>query len=324
MFFYKCNLPKKGSIVVVTIDRSFESENCVYVTLPEFNNFRGIFYKSELPNRIKHHKKATKDMKQADYIVCTVTNNTKFRDDGCPDLIDLSIKGVDQKHHEKVIARFKNIERIVKLVKFISVHTKIPYDELSKNLKEVIKPISNVDDGSTDSTESETDKNKVFNDFAETYLNYLRKPETLIDILDIDSKKMDYILEVLKERIHENNATSTLEIDIAVWSPDKDGHDPVYVLRELFKYVINEMKEHKLEIRYVGAPRYQLTLPDIEMDKAEDIYKKIQSEMLNYFKLCGVNGFDLKVDFSNKIVSRGSINITYPFEINIYESITTD
>src|SRR5271170_8087284 len=142
MFYYGRNykLPTKGMIVVATIDRSTSSENCVYVTLPEFGNFSGIFYKNELPTRIKLHKKAAKEIIQNEYIVCTVTNNTKFRSDGHPDMIELSIKGIDQKrgvdhkkgvgkkkgveqkkevnqkYHENTISRFKNIEKILKLV----------------------------------------------------------------------------------------------------------------------------------------------------------------------------------------------------------------
>lgn len=316
MFYYGCKhkLPTKGMITVAIIDRSNTGENCVYVTLPEFNNFRGIFYSSELPTRVKFHKKAAKEMNQAEYVVCTATNDTKFRSGGHPNLIELSIKGIEHKYHGKIIDRFKNIDKILKMVKFISIQTKTSYDDISKNLMvDKIKPI-NIDDFDPSNLD----------DFTETYNAYLRNPKSLLDTMDLESDQVDELLEIFKTRIRENNASSTLDVDIATWSIDKKGQDAVYVIRDLFKHVINETKEFKecnsVDIRYIGAPKYRLCISEVGIDSIDSIYKKIESTMIDYLKENEIKGYDLKMDINSKIIHHGSVSIAYPFEINMYES----
>jgi translation initiation factor 2 alpha subunit (eIF-2alpha) len=316
MFYYghEYKLPTKGMVTVAVIDHSDTGENCVYVALPEFNNFRGIFYKSELPVRVKYHKKATKEMNQAEYIVCIATNDTKFRRDGHPNLIELSIKGIEQKYHGKIIDRFKNIDRILKMVKFISSQTKTSYDDISKNLmNDLIKPIYL----------NEFDPSNI-DDFTEMYNAYLRNPKSLLDIMDLESAEVIELLDIFKTRIRENSASSTLDIDIAIWSIDKKGQDPVYVIRDLFKYVINKTKELKectaVGIQYIGAPKYRICVSEVGLDSIDSVYKKIESIMVDYLKNNEIKGHDLKIDINSKVIHRGSISITYPFEINMYKA----
>jgi translation initiation factor 2 alpha subunit (eIF-2alpha) len=382
MFCYENKLPTKGTVVVAVIDHSNKSDNCVYVNLPEFNNYSGVFYKSELPTRIKHHKKATKDMKNVEYIVCTVAGDAKYKQNGSLNVIDLSIKGVDRIHHEKIINRFKNIERIMKMVKFISIKTKIQFEDLLKKLNNIIKPIrifdgvnidtnnkdeknknskdknnndndndnDNDDDGNGDDDDGNDDDNDDDNgddngddektikidDLADTYLDYLRDPKKLIDIFDFDQDRVDKLLKIFKTQIHENNASSVIDFEIAVWSTagnslestagnslestDVKSRDPIFVIRDMFSHVMKKMKEngHSIDIRYVSAPRYQVALSDVKVENVDDVYDEFQKIVLEYFKENKVKGFDVKIDSASKVIVRGTVNITYPFEFSVY------
>src|SRR5438477_9672739 len=111
MFYYREKIPVAGTIVVVMITEEKENETCVYVILPEYNNSVGIIYKSELPKRLKAQRKTIAEMKQAGQIVCVVSNTPKLTQDGNLELVELSVKGVDQKWHTDVITRYKNIEK---------------------------------------------------------------------------------------------------------------------------------------------------------------------------------------------------------------------
>src|SRR6185503_11964292 len=102
MFYYDKLVPTIGTIVVASVSLDVENENCIYVTLPEYNNSRGIIYKRELPKRVKLQKKLIAEMKQAGHVVCTILSTPKLTNNSTLELVELSIKGVDQKYHHDI------------------------------------------------------------------------------------------------------------------------------------------------------------------------------------------------------------------------------
>lgn len=312
MFFYKNALPVKGTIVVANIDVDEETETCIYVSLIEYNNFRGIIYKSELPKRAKIHKKTITDLKHQSMIVCTVSNNPKFDKEGIPELIELTTKGVATEHHANVITRFKNLEKIIKIVKFISMEFNIDYKELVSKLHEtIITPVlSNVLDIGFDDDEN---NNKIrFDNYAVFYDECLRNPEKLLELIDVSADMKDQILIRLKKMIKETDATSTLEFDMAVWKTS-DGCDPIYKMRSLFDHIKKSFD--KIDLGYMGAPRYVVTLLAIDFEKIDDLYQKINDCMMNWMISNNVTGFDIKFDITNKKDKRGEVSIAYPYQI---------
>lgn len=301
MYFYKNRLPVEQTIVVAQIITDSDSDTCIYASLPEYNGHMGIIQKSELPKRVKIQKKTVSDMKHASYIVCTVMNNPVFDKEGMAEMIELSTKGVDTKYHEDVITRFKNIERIIKLIKFISIEFKINYNEMIQKFHNddiIAISVINEDTG--------------VNNYNELYHNYLINCDTVLNkITDIITDKFSDIHNKLKSLIKETNASTFLDFDIAIWGADRDA---VFVLRDLYIYIDKTYKD--IEIKYVGAPTYQIIIKSIKFEQIDEYYNNIHNDIINWLKENNVKGYDLKLDCSMKQVKRGDVSITYPYKID--------
>jgi translation initiation factor 2 alpha subunit (eIF-2alpha) len=311
MFYYREKLPAKDTIVVADLLDEKDNNNCLYVTLPEFNNYRGIIYKCELPKRLKMQKKTISEMKHAKQIVCIVSNKPKVTSDGQPELIDLSVKGIDQKWHADIITRFINVEKILKLVKFISIQFKYDFSALMENLyQDTIIPLTNADniDG--------------IDNFTELYSKYLRDYKQFIELLSIPEEESKPVVETFKNILHETNTTSSLKFDLFVWKGDKNGKDALFVIRDMFEYVKafftkNLLDKCSLEIRYIGAPTYQINLSNVERKTIDTIYNEVRDTIQKFMQMKGVNEYDLKFDIEKKEVKNGDITISFPFHFEI-------
>lgn len=301
MFYYSNQLPVEGTIVVACLTNNEDNENCIYVTLPEYNNFRGILYKRELPKRVKHQKKVISEMKQAGQIVCVVSTTPKYGTHGHPELIELSMKGVDQKHHPALIVRQKNIEKILKIVKFIHLHFGHPFEDLVKGLHEnKIEPLIEMNDSENVDT------------YTELYLHYLRNYEEFLKLLMVPAERLDEISKQISEMIKETDGSVTLDFDLFVWKAEKDV---VFVQRALFAHLLETYTDQRLELRYVGAPSYQLSIPQIDSKSVDNLLSRIKETIQSYLMEQKVTGFDLKFDIGKKHYKPGDISIAFPYKV---------
>jgi len=135
--------------------------------------------------------------------------------------------------------------------------------------------------------------------------------------MDLETDQIVDLISIFKSRMRQNNASSIVDFDVAIWSSDKDNHDAIYVIRDLFSHVLKEMKNiHPVTIRYVGAPKYQFSLTDIDINSIDSIYERIKTMMIDYLKSREVIGFDIRIDNESKVIDHGNISITFPSEIN--------
>lgn len=313
MFYYTEKYPTRGTIVIAMIDKDKEVEQCVYTILPEYNNTVGIIYQSELPKRLKQQKKAIADMKHAGYIVCVVTNDPKINIAGEAEIIELSIKGVDAKYHADILTRNKNIERLLKILKFVSIRCDIPFDHIAKNLrKKIIRPVPDIDE------------NDGVDNYDELYKKLLRDIDILLNTLSLDKlsefndgNKYNELHGTLKSMIKETNASSSLLFDIFVWRGDSKGEDAVYVLHNLFAHILTTYENNTVEVRYIGAPRYQIHVRSVALQDIEKLYNDIKNTIVTWLNDNGVDGYDLRFDQSQKEIIYGDVYITFPFQIDI-------
>lgn len=348
MLFYREKLPKIGTIVVAQIIPDEENENCFYVILPEYNNYRGIIYKTHLPKRLKIYKKTINDMKQAGLIVCCVSNSPNFDCNMEAELIELSVKCYRKKkndddvhiqkshkknkdddsndeHYTNIVTRYKNIEKIIKIVKFISIRYHLDYEQLiSKFHDTILVPLLEINEDGV-------------NNYNELYNEYLRNIDNLLNLMQLnnecdnkfdnefdesnefDEKTKDNIdirSDVKKELsalIKETEASSTLEFDILIWNTNEK--DAIFILRDVFGYMKNKFPN--TEYRYIGSPKYQICIQSIEYEKIDDIYKKIEKSVIKWFKDHNISTYSLKFAQNTKEIKRGDISITFPFKIEI-------
>ena len=309
MFFYQDKLPSAGTIVVVNMieDSGGETENCFYVTIPEYNNFRGIIHKRELPKKIHHQRKKITEMKQAKHIVCVVTVTPSFESDGQPELIELSIKSADPKHHPHIFTRQKNIEKLLKIVKFVSMHFKYNFEDLVELLHDdEIVPLTQIDniDG--------------VDDYTELYNNHLRKYPELLRMMNIDEEDERFaeISEQINSLIKRTESTATLDFDIFVWK-SVQNYDAIFVLRDVFDHVLKVHADQKIELRYLGAPSYQLTFQQMDESVIDTALESIKNTFINFMAERHIICFDLKFDPSNKKIKSGDVSISFPYKIDI-------
>lgn len=304
MFFYNEKLPLAGTIVVACMIDEEDNENCIYVTLPEYNNFKGIMYKRELPKRVKHQKKMLTDMKQAGQIICVVSTTPQFGSDGHPELIELSMKGVDAKHHPNIITRQKNIEKLLKIIKFVSLQFGYDFEGLVKTLQaQELSPLMEVDD------------TVGVDNYTELYQNYLRNYDTLLKLMNIDEKGFDTVSEHMGTMIKETDASVTLNFNLFVWKAQRDA---MFVMRDMFDHVQKTYTDQDIDLRYLGAPSYQLNFQQIDIKIIDTVLQSVKDTMSDFMKQQGVTGFDLKFDLDKKHVKRGEISISFPYKIDMY------
>jgi translation initiation factor 2 alpha subunit (eIF-2alpha) len=345
MLYYDEKLPSPGTIVVANIGTEEENnEHCIYVTLPEYNDYRGIIYKCELPKRVKMHKKAVLSMKRAKKIVCIVTNTPKFTSNGNPELIELTVKGIDLKHQQSIITRYKNIKNIIKLIKFVlqTMPQKTNYSDVIETFhKNIIIPLKTIDE--TDGVD----------DYTLLYTNYLRNCDEFVKMFNIDESDHASVIVELKKRINEKNASSTLCFDLLVLkgsshhntqttvsnndktnddktndnktnddktnddktNDDKtndDKNDAIHIIHDVFNQVKTDHINNNVDIRYIGAPTYEIYLPSVKVEIIDDVYQTIKDTIVNFMKEKGVDSYDLKFDTNGKNVKHGEISISFP------------
>lgn len=310
MSYYRNKLPLKGSVVVA--ERLRESETCIYVKMPEYSDMNGVIYKSDLPVRAKTHKKALSDMKKSDYLVMIVTNEVKRFNE----LVELTPKGINPEITPTIITRFKNLNKIVKLIKFITRLSDLDYsDVINKFHDSVIFPLRDYD------------INDGIDDYSKLYEEYLRYPDKVCEIIfscltpvityDDNFNKVETrvkinkedILNKVKSAIKEKPSSVSLDFDLTIIeSLDKE---PVYVLNDFFKDILEKYKD--LNIKYCGSPKYQINMKSLDPDTITERIDQIKEYITEWFS--GIE--DHEINFYEPKIILGEISITYPI---LYES----
>lgn len=295
MHFYTNKIPEKGTIVVVNFDR--HNELCVYVKLPEFNDIEGVIYNSELPKRAKLQKKTIENMIFVKQIVCMVTKSPNIQNDGNISMVELSIRGVDEKYHSAIIARQRNIYRIHKLLDFITCKYNNSKHDMIHGLFEdsIISPLSEIIDNSVDN-------------YVNVYQKFLRDIQPYISKSIIDSK--DDIVNDLNIMLKEKNPTVLSPFELCVWRGDKYGNDVIHVITSLFKYVKDLYPG--IILRYDSPPRYHIEMIGVPINNnTNDCIHNIIEQMREWLNNNGVEGFDISFDKSRQTVIPGKISVKY-------------
>ena len=312
MFYYRDRIPAKGTIVVAQLINIEENESCLYVTLPEYNNSRGTIQKAELPKKVKKQKETLKNLKHqhGGMIICTISETASIDlNKNLHGIVELSIRGVDKKFEPQILIRQRNMERIIKLVKFISMEFKLPYESLIFELQNnIVLPLT-MDDITTTDDDDTSDKN--INDYNDVYSNFLRNPQHLLIEVGIDPNSDIHknIITTLKTMIKETNVTSSLDFNIKIWKSNNDANI-IQTLRDMFEFV--KSQHDNIEFRYIGAPTYQININVINSNLIDQFYQSINQSIINWLIDKNVMGYDLQFDIAQKKVKYGDVTIHYP------------
>lgn len=306
MFYYREKIPSKGTVVVADLDLGKETEHCLYATLPEYNGATAIIQKSELPKKIKRRNRILSKLRQARTIPCAVTIDPSGSGFGS-DIIELSIRDVDSAHRDDILNRYRNLERLLKVVRFVSHEFKLDPYTISQGLydKHVV-PLMDCDIN---------DETGV-NDCGDMYHGFLMDHQSLVDLMGLDPETSVKVSDKLEDLIKEVESSSSLDFDLAVW---KAVHkDAVFVIRDLFQAMKDQYPG--IDLRYVGAPTYQLVLPAVKARQIDKTYQEIKQMIETWMAENEVTGFGLILESNKKQIKKGDVSISYPYKIEMIDS----
>ena len=249
-------LPEVGEIVIATVAKI--SDHGAYVTLDEYNRIQGFLHISEIaPGWVR---KVSKYVKEGEKKVLLVKNIDMDREE-----IYLSLKQISKDQRKKKLLDVKRFEKEQGILKNIK-------DKADLSSKEV--------------DELEDKLLSKYDSVYDAILEIAVKNVSIIDDLRISDKIKKTIQEIsTKIKLPSVEIRGVLELT----SNKSDG---IEIIRKTLLDAIKESKNEKIQISYIGAPKYRLSIIAQDFKTAERTLKPILENIeTNMLKLNGIFKF---------------------------------
>ena len=232
-------LPEIGEIVIATITKV--SDHGAYVTLDEYDGVQGFLHISEIaPGWVR---KITRYVKENEKKVLLVKKIQAQRGE-----IDLSLKQISKEQRKKKLLDVKRFEKEQGILKNIQEKAELT----TKQIEDIEDKLLSKYDSIYDAIIDIATKNKdVLNS-----LEISEKIQTVIE--DISSKIKLPSVEIRGILELTNNKSNGIEI-----------------IKKILLDVIKDNADSKIEISYIGAPKYRVSIIAQEFKTAEKIIKPI-------------------------------------------------
>lgn len=233
-------LPEVGEIVIATVTRIMDQG--AYVTLDEYNNIQGFLHISEIATGwIRNVEKFVRTGEKKVLLVKRV--NTARSE------IDLSLKQVSSDQKKKKLLEIKRNDKERVLIENLKTKADLSQAEVEK-LEEVL--VNKFD--------------SVYDAFSEI----VSKGIGILDGLNL-SKKVLTAVEEISSKIQVPHVEIRGILEITCTKPDG-----VEIIKKALLDAI-ENKDANVEITYIGAPKYRLTVSAQDFKTAEKALKPILS-----------------------------------------------
>ena len=231
-------LPEIGEIVIATITKI--SDHGAYVTLDEYNKIQGFLHVSEIaPGWVR---KVNKYVRQGEKKVLLVKKVESGRKE-----IDLSLKQISKDQRKKKLLDVKRFEKEQGILKNIQEKSELT----TKQIEEL--------------------EDKFLSKYDSVYdamLNIAIKGNAEIDDLKLQKKVLTIIEDICsKMKLPSVELRGVLEIS-------NNGSNGVELIQKTLTEAENS-KDAKIDITYLGAPRYRLSLLSQDFKTAEKSLKPI-------------------------------------------------
>jgi translation initiation factor 2 subunit 1 len=249
-------LPEIGEIVIATVKKT--GDHGAYVSLDEYDNIQGFLHISEIaPGWVR---KVTKFVKEGDKKVLLVKKIQADRAE-----IDLSLKQISKEQRKKKLLDVKRFEKEQSILKNIQDKVKLSSDEIDDLEEKLLSKYKSVYDA---------------------IIEIATKNISVLDDLGISKKIMD-VIEELGKKI--NIPTVEIRGILEMTSKKSDG---IEIIKKILLDAIQESQNEKIEISYLGAPRYRLSIIAQDFKTAEKTLKPIIEKIeKNVSKLDGTFKF---------------------------------
>ena len=232
-------LPEVGEIVIATIKKT--GDHGAYVSLDEYDNVQGFLHISEIaPGWVR---KVTKYVKEGDKKVLLVKKIQADRAE-----IDLSLKQISKEQRKKKLLDVKRFEKEQGILKNIQDKVKLSSEEVDDLEEKLLSKYQSVYDA---------------------IVEIGTKNISVIDDLAI-SEKIKKTIGELSKKIK----LPTVEIR-GILEMTNNKSDGIEIIRKILLDAIKESQNEKIEILYLGAPKYRLSIIAPDFKTAEKTLKPI-------------------------------------------------
>ncbi len=232
-------LPEIGEIVIATVTKV--SDHGAYVTLDEYNNTQGFLHISEIaPGWVRN---VGRFVKEGEKKVLLVKKVRSARNE-----IDLSLKQISKDQKKKKLLEVKRYEKGKTIIQNVKESGKISDKDL-ESLEESIF--------------------SKYDSIYEAFLDVARKGIDVLSDLKLPKKTISAIEDV-SSKIRLPSVEIRGILDITNTKPDG-----VEVIKKILGNATKKDGNSKVEITYVGAPKYRISVSSGDFKTAEKTLKPI-------------------------------------------------
>ena len=232
-------LPEVGEIVIATIKKT--GDHGAYVSLDEYDDIQGFLHISEIaPGWVR---KVTRYVKEGDKKVLLVK---KIQEDRAE--IDLSLKQISKEQRKKKLLEVKRFEKEQGILKNIQDKVKLSSEEVDDLEEKLLSKYKSIYDA---------------------IIEIGTKNINVIDDLEI-SEKIKKTIDELSKKIK----LPSVEIR-GILEMTNNKSNGIEIIRKILLDAIKESQNEKIEILYLGAPKYRLSIIAQDFKTAEKTLKPI-------------------------------------------------
>lgn len=236
-------LPEQGEIVIATVTKIMD--HGAYVSLDEYNGLQGFLHISEIaPGWIRS---VGKYVKEGEKKVLLVKKVNPERTD-----IDLSLKQVSNDQKKKKLLEVKRHEKGSSLIKEVKEKAKLAKDEIEK-LEDILY--------------------SKYDSIYDAFIDIARNGISVISELKLSKKTISTLEEISsKMKLPSVEIRGILEISNKM-------SDGVEIIKNALLNVMKDEKGKNIQITYLGAPKYRLSVKAQDFKSAERIMKPVLEEI---------------------------------------------
>lgn len=254
MWYKKKGFPEEEELVLCTVTKILP--HSVFVTIDEYDNMEGLIHISEVtPGRVKNIRDFVKENKK---LVCKVLKVNRENNH-----IDLSLRRVNLGQRKDKLEELQFEEKAEKILEGLGKKLKIPIEEMYKKI-------------GTPLVQKYGSLSKAFQELVDqrTEWKELQVP---------DSLKAD-LISTVREKIKPPEVSVIGTVTLS--SMKSNG---VEIIKSVLVGAeeVAKKKNFRLEIMYVGAPKYRLVLYSRDFKSAEKCMDDIGEFILKEMKKHG-------------------------------------
>jgi len=236
-------LPEVGEIVIGTISKI--GDHGAYASLDEYDEIQGFLHISEIaPGWVRN---VTRFVKKGDKKVLLVKRINRERSD-----IDLSLKQISKDQRKKKLQDVKRFEKEKGILKNIQEKAELTEKQIEKLEDQLLSKYNSVYDAVVDIA---TNNISVLDDLK-LEKNILSTVEEISSKIQVPSVEIRGILEL------SNNKSNGIEI-----------------LKKILLDVLKKNKKNNINISYLGAPKYRISVSSSDFKTAEKTLKPILEDI---------------------------------------------